>query len=104
MDVNNVLAQLSLVEADAEMDVSDIVEEHNPDCYVLVYAVDDIESFGEFLQASFHVFSFLIFFRMYEEQPILAVREQLPGREVSYPGGQQGGPGEDQGGGHGGGV
>ena len=61
MDVNNVLAQLSLVEADAEMDVSDIVEEHNPDCYVLVYAVDDIESFGEFLQASFHVFSFFIF-------------------------------------------
>ena len=52
VDVNNVLAQLSLVEADAEMDVSDIVEEHNPDCYVLVYAVDDIESFGEFLQAT----------------------------------------------------
>ena len=50
MDVNNVLAQLSLVEADAEMDVSDVVEEHNPDCYVLVYAVDDVESFGEFLK------------------------------------------------------
>ena len=48
MDVNNVRAQLSLVEADAEMDVSDVVEEHNPDCYVLVYAVDDVESFGEF--------------------------------------------------------
>lgn len=45
VDVNNVLAQLSLVEADEEMNVSDIVEEHNPDCYVLVYAVDDIESF-----------------------------------------------------------
>jgi len=45
VDVNNVLAQLSLVEADAEMDVSDVVEEHNPDCYVLVYAVDDVESF-----------------------------------------------------------
>ena len=47
MDVNNVLAQLSLVEADAELAVSDIVEEHNPDCYVLVYAVDDLDSFGE---------------------------------------------------------
>ena len=47
VDVNNVLAQLSLVEADAELAVSEIVEEHNPDCYVLVYAVDDLESFGE---------------------------------------------------------
>ena len=49
MDVNNVLAQLSLVEAEAEADVSNIVEEHNPDCFVLVYAVDDVDSFGEFL-------------------------------------------------------
>jgi len=45
VDVNNDLAQLSLVEANADIDVSEIVEEHNPDCYVLVYAVDDIESF-----------------------------------------------------------
>jgi len=45
VDVNNVLAQLSLVEAEAEADVSNIVEEHNPDCFVLVYAVDDVDSF-----------------------------------------------------------
>ena len=45
--MNNVVAQLSLVEADAELAVSEFVEEHNPDCYVLVYAVDDLESFGE---------------------------------------------------------
>ena len=51
--MNNVLVQLSLVEADAELAVSDIVEEHNPDCYVLVYAVDDLESFGEW-QADEH--------------------------------------------------
>ena len=104
MDVNNSLTHLSLIEITTDNDITEKVEETNPDCYVLVYAVDDIESFGPFLQESCHKFSFLIFFRMYEEQPILAVREQLPGREVSYPGGQQGGPGEDQGGGHGGGV
>jgi len=45
VDVNNTLTQISLVEANSDTDISDIVEEHNPDCYVLVYAVDDKESF-----------------------------------------------------------
>ena len=47
MDVNNTLTQLSLVEANADINISEMVEEHNPDCYVMVYAVDDVESFGE---------------------------------------------------------
>eukprot|EP00092_Neocalanus_flemingeri_P005271 GFUD01005671.1.p1 GENE.GFUD01005671.1~~GFUD01005671.1.p1 ORF type:complete len:411 (-),score=141.87 GFUD01005671.1:59-1291(-) len=45
VDVNNILAQLSLVETSADINISEVVEEHNPDCYVLVYAVDDVESF-----------------------------------------------------------
>ena len=47
MDVNNVMTQLSLVEIEADYDPSLVVEEYNPDCFVLVYAVDDKESFGE---------------------------------------------------------
>ena len=47
MDVNNVMTQLSLVEIEADYDTSLVVEEYNPDCFVLVYAVDDRESFGE---------------------------------------------------------
>ena len=41
------MAQLSLVEIDADYDTSQLVEDYNPDCFVLVYAVDDRESFGE---------------------------------------------------------
>ena len=47
MDVNNVMTQLRLVEIEADYDTSLVVEEYNPDCFVLVYAVDDRESFGE---------------------------------------------------------
>ena len=47
MDVNNVMTQLSLVEIEADYDPSLVVEDYNPDCFVLVYAVDDRESFGE---------------------------------------------------------
>ena len=47
VDVNNIMAQLSLVEIDADYDTSQLVEDYNPDCFVLVYAVDDRESFGE---------------------------------------------------------
>ena len=47
VDVNNVMTQLSLVEIEADYDPSLVVEEYNPDCFVLVYAVDDRESFGE---------------------------------------------------------
>ena len=52
MDVNNVMTQLSLVEIEADYDTSLVVEEYNPDCFVLVYAVDDRESFGENYVAS----------------------------------------------------
>jgi len=45
VDVNNIMAQLSLVEVDAEDELSLVVEDYNPDCFVLVYAVDDRESF-----------------------------------------------------------
>ena len=48
VDVNNIMAQLSLVEVDAGDELSLVVEDYNPDCFVLVYAVDDRESFGEF--------------------------------------------------------
>ena len=51
VDVNNIMAQLSLVEIDADYDTSQLVDDYNPDCFVLVYAVDDRESFGE----SWHV-------------------------------------------------
>jgi len=45
VDVNNVMTQLSLLEIEADYDPSLVVEEYNPDCFVLVYAVDDRESF-----------------------------------------------------------
>ena len=50
VDVNNVLTQLSLVEVTLDsassLDTLDTVtDEYNPDCFVLVYAVDDRESF-----------------------------------------------------------
>ena len=47
VDVNNVMSQLSLVEIQADYDPSLVVEDYNPDCFVLIYAVDDRESFGE---------------------------------------------------------
>ena len=46
------MTQLSLVEIEADYDTSLVVEEYNPDCFVLVYAVDDRESFGEDYLAS----------------------------------------------------
>jgi len=45
VDVNNSLTHLSLIEIPTDNDINEMVEETNPDCYVLVYAVDDIESF-----------------------------------------------------------
>ena len=41
------MTQLRLVEIEADYDTSLVVEEYNPDCFVLVYAVDDRESFGK---------------------------------------------------------
>ena len=55
------MAQLSLVEIDADYDTSQLVEDYNPDCFVLVYAVDDRESFGE----SWHVLEREHFIRFY---------------------------------------
>jgi len=45
VDVNNSLTHLSLIEITTDNDINEMVEETNPDCYVLVYAVDDVESF-----------------------------------------------------------
>ena len=53
VDVNGVLTQLSLTEIQLDsMDglassLDTTVEEYNPDCFILVYAVDDKDSFGE---------------------------------------------------------
>ena len=47
VDVNNSEAQMSVLEASVS-DLSDVVDDHNPDCFVIVYAVDDMESFGKF--------------------------------------------------------
>ncbi len=32
----------------ADLTPKDIVEDHNPDCFVMVYAVDDVESFSKY--------------------------------------------------------
>jgi len=51
VDVNNLLTQLSLVEISQDssesldLDVTNLIEDFNPDCFILVYAVDDRESF-----------------------------------------------------------
>jgi len=51
VDVNNVLTQLSLMEISQEgsesldQDVTSLIENFNPDCFILVYAVDDKDSF-----------------------------------------------------------
>ncbi len=33
----------------ADLTAKDLVEDHNPDCFVIVYAVDDVESFSKLL-------------------------------------------------------
>ena len=49
VDVNNSEAQMSVLEASVlDLSDSDVVDDHNPDCFVIVYAVDDMESFGKF--------------------------------------------------------
>ena len=48
MNVNNKETQISVLEAAvSDLTISDIVEDHNPDCFVVVYAVDDLHSFGK---------------------------------------------------------
>ena len=60
VDVNNVLTQLRLKEVPVDsssvvaVEVSRVVEEYDPDCFVLVYAVDDRDSFGEWKDESQH--------------------------------------------------
>ena len=49
VDVNNSEAQMSVLSASGlDLSDSDMVDDHNPDCFVIVYAVDDMESFGMF--------------------------------------------------------
>ena len=53
VDVNNSETEMSVIEASvSDLSVCEMVEEHNPDCYVIVYAVDDIESFGKLWKSS----------------------------------------------------
>ena len=53
VDVNNIMTQLSLLEISQnntdtiEEDTNTLLDNYNPDCFVLVYAVDDKESFGK---------------------------------------------------------
>ena len=47
VDVNNVLAQLAMLEVAPELETSTVAADHNPDCFVIVYAIDDRESFGK---------------------------------------------------------
>ena len=53
VDVNNIMTQLSLLEISQntidtiEDDTNTVLDNYNPDCFVLVYAVDDKESFGK---------------------------------------------------------
>ena len=49
VDVNNSEAQMSVLEASClDLSDTDVVDDHNPDCFVIIYAVDDMESFGKF--------------------------------------------------------
>ena len=47
VDVNNILSHLSMIEENSDLNFADTIEDQNPDCFVLVYAVDDLLSFGE---------------------------------------------------------
>ena len=47
VDVNNVLAQLAMLEVTPDLETSTVAADHNPDCFVIVYAIDDRESFGK---------------------------------------------------------
>ena len=48
VDVNNRETQINVTEASfIDTDIQVIVDDHNPDCFVVVYAIDDQESFGE---------------------------------------------------------
>jgi hypothetical protein len=51
VDVNNSETQMSVMEASvSDLDICEMVDNHNPDCFVIIYAVDDMESFGKFSQ------------------------------------------------------
>ena len=51
VDVNNSETQMSVLEAAvSDLSINDVVEDHNPDLFVIVYAVDDTESFGKFIE------------------------------------------------------
>ena len=39
-----------LESAVSDLSINDVVEDHNPDLFVMVYAVDDPESFGKFIE------------------------------------------------------
>ena len=49
VEVNSILTRLCLVDVMADLNVKEMVKAHNPDCFVILYAVDDLKSFGEFM-------------------------------------------------------
>ena len=94
MDVNGEESRLSLVES-REEDLSRVVET-NPDCYVVVYAVDNEDSFGEKEQRQELSVANLVITRICQEDAGLADLQQQPGRQEQHPGGEQGRPGQEQ--------
>ena len=84
MDVNNTLTQMSLVEASADINISEVVEEHNPDCYVMVYAVDDEESFDKNENKMLTIVINLLNCRFSELLPLVDVLKQLSIRQVLH--------------------
>ena len=83
MDVNGEESRLSLIEAREDEELSSM-EELNPDCYVVVYAVDDEQSFGE--QFTIPGLGLHSPPRARQEVPPLADLEQQPGRQVLHTG------------------
>ena len=64
--MNNSETQMSVLEAAvSNLSINDVVDDHNPDLFAIVYAVDDVESFGEFIKATRIIcglFMFTLFF------------------------------------------
>ena len=49
--MNNSETQMSVLEASvSDLSITDVVEDHHPDVFVLVCAVDDPKSFGKFIE------------------------------------------------------
>ena len=112
VDVNGVLTQLSLTEVQLDsMDglaasLDTTVEEVNPDCFILVYAVDDKDSFGELRRTKWWGLSIdLTFCISFDPRHAgLSGWQRAAGGQEVHRGGRQVWPGPDPGGQSGGGL